>query len=610
MWSDRVFLVLGCILHSHSVVSLWSCTQNSDCSTTLGAICTNGDCVCPAGTQSILGGTVCGNAAPYYTSVCFEDHQCSHLVTNFECRLINEETGVRNCYCQEGFHYFLGRCWKSIDFGEPCNRDEECMSIMRDPFSLSCQEGTCACAAGYYERQRGECRQIANAPGQGCVLDEDCQFEGGVCNINNFQCVLATTLKSSQIKSDEPVLKYEDSPIQDFSANVTGTRNHGTPCGTGGTCNSPFVCSNLGACVCPTGYYASPNGAQCWAELGSPSTNQQCQGFLAQNINNVCKCPANVYYEENMRDCVKATRRVSDACVTDQMCHTFGSAARCGAPQEPFYLRSCECIPGQAVWDEERSMCRLFVGIGEACQVNSDCLAGNQEILCVENSEGVGICTCPEGTSPVDGLCLTSGLELGEQCQASAECSGTEHSVCEDSVCSCDADYQQIDNYCAPTIGGTCLVDDDCSIENTECVAQDDASALTCQCSEDYVSANDVCWPKLTSISTVCNVTAQCTTLLGPASTCVEASCECSPGYHYRDSGCWPQIGLFGSCSRNSECFLQEDSQRVVCRNSLCQCSFDYPYSEQLNTCVSSATMTLGSIFTIVLGVLYSIYLN
>ena len=54
----------------------------------------------------------------------------------------------------------------------------------------------------------------------------------------------------------------------------------------------------------------------------------------------------------------------------------------------------------------------MFTGVGEVCNVDSDCLAGDLEIQCVQNEGGQGYCTCPDGLTEFEGLCLTSGLGL------------------------------------------------------------------------------------------------------------------------------------------------------------------------------------------------------
>ncbi|KAF9818371.1 hypothetical protein SFRURICE_017793 [Spodoptera frugiperda] len=300
---------------------------------------------------------------------------------------------VGECHCQEGSHFFLGRCWKSIGYGDQCTRNEECMGVLRDPYSFACIDGVCACAEGYYERQRGECREGSFNVGDDCMVHEDCRFEGGVCDLGTLKCVTPTA--EPEPEAEPPKKKAETKSEYTMSSNltstsVTSTRNHGRACSTSEDCPNVFECTSSGYCACPRGYYANAAGSTCLAELGSPSTNNQCAGFLAQVIDGICRCPKNYYYHENMRDCIKATRRFNDACVDDNQCHTFGGSARCGEPGT-FYLRTCDCIAEEAVWDENRQICRLFAGIGEYCEVDSDCLAGNMEILCVHGN-GDEIC--------------------------------------------------------------------------------------------------------------------------------------------------------------------------------------------------------------------------
>ncbi|XP_052748061.1 prion-like-(Q/N-rich) domain-bearing protein 25 [Galleria mellonella] len=591
---QKSWILILCILfnYPHTSDALWSCSYDSECDVT-GSVCVDGGCRCPIGQEVALGGSTCVDAAPYYNSRCVEDSQCSRLFSAFECR--REGDGeVGSCSCRAGHHYYLGRCWSSVDFGEPCIRDEQCMSVLRNPYSLVCN-GTCVCADGYYLRQRGECRKIGYAVGDGCVLNEDCQFNDGACDQSTFSCV-NINLKGAVVKSEEKSTKNVTFKVGPFES------EHFTSCDVSNPCPSPLECSGLnGFCICPTGYYR--DGGGCLAELGSPSTAEQCVGLLAEVRDGVCTCPANFYFDEDMRNCVRAARTITDSCVSDANCYTFGAAAICGPPQnDSFGIRNCECIQELAVWDANREMCRLFASIGEECEVNSDCLAGEMEIQCLVGDDGTGYCACPDGYIEVDGLCLTTGLDLGDPCQADMECTETANTACLNGVCSCGNGYQEIEGYCAPIIGGACYQDTDCVIENTVC------SDNTCQCDEEYVPYAEECWPVASGYEAQCNNTVQCVSVLGEASVCEENICVCLSGYHFRDGSCWTMTSLFESCTRTSECFLQDISERVICRNSLCQCSFDYVYSETLHTCVSSSTVTSQSailIYMLVITLLY-----
>ncbi|CAH2064626.1 unnamed protein product, partial [Iphiclides podalirius] len=588
----RCFFILtvGVLLQFKVATGIWSCSEDADCTSPPGSVCREGSCVCPLGQQSVLGGTLCSDLAPYFTSPCFEDHQCYRLSNNYQCRRLPDAAeGI--CDCRPGHHYLRGRCWASADYGERCARDEECLGVVRDPYSMVCNS-TCVCAPGYYQRQRGECRKMGLAVGDGCVLNEDCQFTGGACDQVNFRCYNVN--ETADILEDVSAVKMHD---------IAGNGQDGgvVECDAVNRCPEPYECSRFGVCLCPIGYYSAGNN--CSAELSSPAAEGQCNGLLAMIVDGICTCPPNFFFDLNMRDCVRVTRRFTDSCLTDQHCHTFGAAARCGAARPPWGLRSCECDPDVAVWDPRREMCRLFAGIGEMCEVDSDCLAGELEIQCVLDPDGQGYCTCPEGLEAVGGLCLTTGLELGDACQATAECSGTLNTVCEGGRCSCMDGYQEDGDSCAPVIGGTCSVDSDCVIENTVCVQNN--GSRTCQCSDSFVDYEERCWPESQGFGAPCNVTLQCTSVLGESSSCLDGRCGCSPTHHYRDGGCWRMTGLFEVCSRSSQCFLGELTDRVVCRNSLCQCDFAYPYSEELQTCTSSAAKTVASISFFVVTLIF-----
>ncbi|XP_026325499.1 fibrillin-1-like [Hyposmocoma kahamanoa] len=387
-------IILACFLHS--CLGLRTCLQDAECSSLEGSICLNGTCACPPGYQSALGGTRCLSLAPYHTSVCVETYQCSRLFSSFEC-LKAENATEGTCRCQPGHHYFLGSCWPTTDFGEPCFRDEQCLSTIRDPYSMSCN-GTCQCAEGYDLRQRGECRKIGRAVGDGCVLDVDCHFEGGACDRFDFICYNTNdATRTIPLKSTAAV----NTTVTKSITTRNNTLYESCPC------SHPFVCY-LDTCVCPLGYYSNADGNSCLPELGSPGTNSTCTGLLAVVIDGICTCRPNFFFQENMRDCVRVSRTLSDSCVEDLNCHSFGAAARCGPPQQ-WGIRNCECDTEQAIWDAQRQMCRLFSGVGEFCEQDSDCLAGELEIQCVV-TDGQGVCTCPDWLTEMDGLCLNIGL--------------------------------------------------------------------------------------------------------------------------------------------------------------------------------------------------------
>ncbi|XP_061381915.1 multiple epidermal growth factor-like domains protein 6 [Danaus plexippus] len=577
----QTILLFALLLNASLVCSQWVCRQDSDCSSLSGSSCTSGQCSCEPGQQAVLGGSVCIDVAPYFTSTCIEDFQCGGLFTGFECRK-NGNSTVGQCMCQPGFHYLNGRCWRSKEHGQACSTSDECMNPARDPFSLQCNV-TCQCAEGYSERQRGICRKTASAAGEACVLNSDCNYPGGVCNPRTFVCS-----HENDTSTDSPFRNVEIQTHQKISR---------VRCGGGQPCASPYVCSGLGICVCPAGYYESSRGG-CLAELGSPSTPEQCVGFLAEVVGGVCTCRDNFFFDENMRDCVKVSRSLSDSCLSDASCLSFGRA-RCGPPSAPHGLRSCECV--DSIWDPGMGACRYFSGVGEFCEQDSDCLAGDKVIECVRDSDAAGVCACPEGQVEYEGLCLESDLELGEVCQNSLECGGN-HTACSAGRCACSEGYRQQETdgraVCLPAIGGGCEGDEDCVIENTSC----EDRTRTCQCRDGFTAFEDICWETSAGFNSSCSVTAECAL---QSAVCTNGRCACLPNHHYKDGDCYPMIALFSLCTRSSECFLGDDiSDRVVCRNGVCQCDFDYPYSEELRICTSSSTTLMATSFVIVAAIL------
>ncbi|KAG7306781.1 hypothetical protein JYU34_008218 [Plutella xylostella] len=595
MCSKQILFVLGVTLSLH-LAAAWWCESSADCAVLGGSSCVAGACACPGGSQPALGGTVCADVAPYFTSKCVEDFQCSRLFTGYAC--VKPEGSIEGtCGCRPNHHFYRGRCWESLPLGAPCARSEQCQGVLLDPYSMSCEE-VCVCSEGYYLRQRGECRKAGTAVDEPCVVDVDCRFENGVCDQTTFKCQDSTQKNSTVSEQPESIIE-ESKPEAEARKSKMAVRQHGVSCSSTNGCESPFECTSLGYCFCPPGYYSNDDGTDCLAHLGSPATQETCTGILTVLEDGVCKCRPNFYFEENMKDCAKASIRFTDFCLNDQMCHTFGGAARCGAPTPPWGLRQCECDEELAVYDERLNVCRVAAGIGETCEVDSDCLAGNVEILCAANDDGERRCECPAGLTPAGGLCLAAGLELGDTCQVDGECEG-DNTVC-DGVCSCGDGYQENEGVCAPEIGGVCLEDSDCVVDDTVCAAGDTgAGAATCQCREGTVQDGARCWPVAPSYNSTCVATAQCVPTLGVGSRCEGGACVCDETHHYRDDVCQVRRGLFEPCARSGECFVPGVQEFVECRNALCQCTFEHPYNEQQQTCRSKAVTVLGNILLII----------
>ncbi|CAH2227878.1 jg22309 [Pararge aegeria aegeria] len=120
---------------------------------------------------------------------------------------------------------------------------------------MSCR-GSCQCSTGYYERQRGDCRKIGLEVGDSCVLDIDCQFPNGVCDLARLRCIYNGTTPEPEA---EPVEEPGTQMVPLNAAVPRITCNATTPC------EQPFECSSSGVCICTVGYYESPNGQRCLA---------------------------------------------------------------------------------------------------------------------------------------------------------------------------------------------------------------------------------------------------------------------------------------------------------------------------------------------------------
>ncbi|CAH0730895.1 unnamed protein product, partial [Brenthis ino] len=64
-----------------------------------------------------------------------------------------------------------------------CSLDSDCSSLR----GSICNAGICECRPGSQSVLGGT--MCADSVNENCVVNEDCQFPGGVCNINDFRCI-------------------------------------------------------------------------------------------------------------------------------------------------------------------------------------------------------------------------------------------------------------------------------------------------------------------------------------------------------------------------------------------------------------------------------------
>ncbi|OWR44574.1 hypothetical protein KGM_215150 [Danaus plexippus plexippus] len=230
-----------------------------------------------------------------------------------------------------------------------------------------------------------------------------------VCNVSLDIQAMLISKENLNLLTDTST----DSPFRNVEIQTHQTISR-VRCGGGQPCASPYVCSGLGICVCPAGYYESSRGG-CLAELGSPSTPEQCVGFLAEVVGGVCTCRDNFFFDENMRDCVKGIFP-SDIVILGKCVSLMsfkipppsllgaarawirGNSLECGGNHTACSAGRCACSEGYRQQETDgRAVC--LPAIGGGCEGDEDCVIENT------SCDGTRTCQCRDGFTAFEDVC-------------------------------------------------------------------------------------------------------------------------------------------------------------------------------------------------------------
>ncbi|XP_057336700.1 uncharacterized protein LOC130675183 [Microplitis mediator] len=161
-------------------------------------------------------------------------------------------------------------------------------------------------------------------------------------------------------------------------------------------------------------------------------------------------------------------------------------------------------------------------------------------------------------------ICLKP-LHLGDFCEDDVDCLMLGYARCHESYCICLTNYGIPDKgtQCLPLLGGICLEDNDCPVENSICVDTE------CQCKYKYIAINNnQCKPS--TLGKRCKGDLNCNSELHM--TCSKNKiCRCQSNHTVIDNTkCVPLLDEFcwsgEKCAPiNSECF-----------NNKCKCIKNY----------------------------------
>ncbi|KYN05266.1 hypothetical protein ALC62_03789 [Cyphomyrmex costatus] len=185
-----------------------------------------------------------------------------------------------------------------------------------------------------------------------CKHEQDCLFEGGICNYTISQCTcLKNYLPSSNLKSCVQKIESLEVACTDKNQCLTLLAN--------------TTCDNR-KCVCVPGYYFADKA--CWKMAGyaeACTKNQECshiEGSICTD-NMICGCAADTVLNTNGTKCLTAAKMLQDECIESVQC-TFEFSTCVD--------KKCQC---KEDFHYEREMTRCFLNkaIGDKCANNYEC---------------------------------------------------------------------------------------------------------------------------------------------------------------------------------------------------------------------------------------------
>ncbi|XP_015598859.1 prion-like-(Q/N-rich) domain-bearing protein 25 isoform X2 [Cephus cinctus] len=152
------------------------CKHSKDCYLKNGFCNTSiSQCECLTGFVSSSDSERCLPIAATIGSTCEDNKQCLAYLANSTCS--NME-----CKCVPGYHYANSKCYKSVAFGESCNFNEECMSII----GAECNAGLCTCSIdAVINPQNNNCLPLAQKINDFCSESVQCSKKFG----DNSECM-------------------------------------------------------------------------------------------------------------------------------------------------------------------------------------------------------------------------------------------------------------------------------------------------------------------------------------------------------------------------------------------------------------------------------------
>ncbi|XP_073999891.1 uncharacterized protein [Rhodnius prolixus] len=247
----------------------------------------------------------------------------------------------------------------------------------------------------------------------------------------------------------------------------------------------------------------------------------------------------------------------------------------------------CLCRDGfiAIVTSKKNFTCVNEVGnIGDVCEYDVQCakaLGTHAECkgATTQPERTTGRCQCTQDAHYEDGICYKNA-RIGEACQVNDNCvilTPNLVAYCDQSRCVCPPYFHANDNGtdCLPSsdLGGPCNSDDDCITMNAQCKDM-------CTCKMGYVAnvAKTDCLIAADKLHAPCDEDKQCTEFL-PKTTCdpIRKRCNCTVGWHEVNGACFLSSRLHEPCSRKEQCLIDSRNiTRVECYEGFCICVDQY----------------------------------
>lgn len=221
-----------------------------------------------------------------------------------------------------------------------------------------------------------------------------------------------------------------------------------------------------------------------------------------------------------------------------------------------------------------------LAGHGDPCVTDSNCtdLDGNSACsvndTCDSTTSCIGVCTCVEGLTHVNGSCVK--MRLGDPCTSNTSCNiSVANSVCMNGACECGGEYvKKPENLCSlRLLGDKCLKTEDCNatIKYSEC----DQVKKTCECPYSFRTVNNnTCQPV---VGSRCYADETCRSV--PNATCFTCtnsescfrSCHCNDGFRVDDGSCVP-LKIGDNCTSLTTDACNISISNSECKDGKCRC--------------------------------------